>query len=182
MSNGATATAGGVNFVPSQGQYMAFNITANDFDAGTSAQSFCQAGWSTNNYDIWATMLYTGKIEFGGALPPIMPCGEIVSKIPDESLNYLKSSPPVHCLSQLNQPAIIPITFSPNPAHDQITFENLNENITYAIEICNISGQVLSNQTIQKDNTIDVSKLLPGLYIIKVSNPSGVYVSKLIKE
>ena len=74
------------------------------------------------------------------------------------------------------------ISFYPNPAKDKISIKNLDEIKTNTIEIFDISGQVVLIQTIQKDNSVDVSNLVPGVYILKVSNASGVFVRKLIKE
>jgi len=70
----------------------------------------------------------------------------------------------------------------PNPAKNKISIESLDENNSNTVEIFDISGQVVFNQTIQKDNSIDISNLASGIYIVKVSNGSVVVVSKLIKE
>ena len=53
----------------------------------------------------------------------------------------------------------------PNPAKDKITIENLDKNTSSTIEIFNISGQIVLNETVQKDNSIDISNLVPGVLL-----------------
>ena len=74
------------------------------------------------------------------------------------------------------------VSISPNPAKDKITIFNLDESFKYRVEILDISGKILLNQLVQKNNSVDVSILEPGIYIVKVSNSSVVFISKLIKE
>jgi len=85
------------------------------------------------------------------------------------------------CGENLNQLTGNKISIYPNPAKDKITIENFDVFNSNLIEICDISGRVALNQTLQ-NSTIDISNLVPGVYIVKVSTASGIFISKLIKE
>lgn len=68
----------------------------------------------------------------------------------------------------------------PNPGTNQITIEIYDK---AAIEILNIEGQIMKTiSTAEKQNSIDVSDLSKGIYIIKAKTDRGVAVKKFIKE
>ena len=73
-------------------------------------------------------------------------------------------------------------SISPNPATNYITVENIDESSNNTIEICDISGKAIIKQMMQKNSRIDISKLASGIYIVRMSNVSGVFIGKLIKE
>jgi hypothetical protein len=122
------------------------------------------AGWSGDTLTI--------AYPYSNLTTIVMPCQNIT----------LKAIFGCGCGDNINQLSANKISIYPNPANDKITIQNLDENTSNSIEIFDISGPVVINQTIQKDNSIDVSNLASGLYIVKVSNSSGALVSKLIKE
>lgn len=75
------------------------------------------------------------------------------------------------------------ITIYPNPAHQQIIIENLNEN-HMDLRIINASGQTCIEQTYYTSGTpLDISKLSSGTYFIIYSQKNGKsYAQKFIKE
>jgi hypothetical protein len=85
-------------------------------------------------------------------------------------------------ITSLNENDWNNISVYPNPAKNTIFIDNLDPDYINIIEIYDLSGQVVLNQTIQYNISINVSNLVSGMYIFKVSNPSGVSISKLIKE
>ena len=69
----------------------------------------------------------------------------------------------------------------PNPAQDQITMKATNS--IEAIEVYSVLGQMVLNETIKVNNSgVDISHLVTGTYMLKVStsNQTGIY--KLIKQ
>jgi Zn-dependent metalloprotease len=64
------------------------------------------------------------------------------------------------------------ISIFPNPATNSITIKNIKQDFT--IEVYNIIGQKIKNQNITPDNnTIDVSSLSNGAYILKLKGYDG---------
>ena len=64
------------------------------------------------------------------------------------------------------------ISIFPNPATNAITIKNIKQDFT--IEVYNIIGQKIKNQNITPDNnTIDVSSLSNGAYILKLKDYDG---------
>jgi len=97
--------------------------------------------------------------------------------------NAIKSLP-------VTNPTLIPektsadgmISIYPNPAKDKITIEISDGNSVNNIEIFDISGKLILSQTILMKNNFGISSLEPGIYIIKVSGNSGVFIGKVIKD
>ena len=71
------------------------------------------------------------------------------------------------------------ITISPNPAKNSITISNLFDE-KYDVVIRNIMGEVVKK--ISNGNTIDISKLPTGVYLITVKQGSKVQTKKFIKN
>jgi hypothetical protein len=165
MSNGANATQGGTAFVPTEGSYIAFNVTDLDYDAGTNTASYCQAAWSTNDNDIWATMEYCGKVEFMGPLPSL-PCNAITINdgLCDNAINNTVKNDAVTIISS-------------NPVADEIQFSA----VVKEVKVIDLVGKVVAeaNQT----DEISVSGLANGLYIVNyVSEDNQTFVQKVIKK
>jgi hypothetical protein len=72
------------------------------------------------------------------------------------------------------------IKIYPNPANDNLTIEAPSK---ATIEILNIQGQLLLQQSIQETKTeIDISGLSTGIYYIKYQTEKDAAVKKLIKK
>lgn len=65
----------------------------------------------------------------------------------------------------------------PNPATDYVTVEGEDVN---AVEIYSLAGTLMARE--KAENTINVSNLAKGTYIVKVISTEGVKVEKLIKK
>ena len=80
------------------------------------------------------------------------------------------------------------ISLSPNPASTQLTIHTLFSTIsrTAAVSIMNVLGQeVLRPTSLQwkgQDATIDISKLMAGMYFLEMKTESGVDTKRFVKE
>ena len=64
------------------------------------------------------------------------------------------------------------IEIYPNPASDQLFWNNVNEDLSY--KMMNVHGQVTSTGLVNKSNkALDVSTLPGGLYYIKIYNQNN---------
>jgi hypothetical protein len=71
----------------------------------------------------------------------------------------------------------------PNPANDYVNFKLLSKTNISFIEIINIQGILVNRQKIvNNQNTIDVSNLSVGMYIIKIHTDNGYIMKKIIKQ
>ena len=70
--------------------------------------------------------------------------------------------------------------FYPNPVESVLNVNISTPELDYTIELYSIQGQLIS--TFKNTNTIDVSNLLSGEYLVKVSNLKSSSVSKFIKQ
>lgn len=82
-------------------------------------------------------------------------------------------------ISPPNQVSADKLRIYPNPAQNVIHIEGLSENFT-SLEILNQSGQVVSRNYDENQTDIDVSKLNPGLYIIKITNIDDINIHKIV--
>jgi hypothetical protein len=66
----------------------------------------------------------------------------------------------------------------PNPnSTGKLQFEgNVNLN---SVEIIDLSGKTITNQTITNSESIDISNLHSGMYLVKMIADEGVFTSKL---
>ncbi len=73
------------------------------------------------------------------------------------------------------------ITLFPNPATSflQVSVQLLNKNSS-AIQICDVAGNVLLE--IKNQNTIDVSALSKGFYVVKIKEGDNYFTRKFIKQ
>ena len=69
------------------------------------------------------------------------------------------------------------ISIFPNPAADYIT---VNSNDVERIEIYSLSGQLVAAS--EGVNTMEVSQLAAGNYIVRIFTPQGVQAQKLMKR
>jgi PKD repeat protein len=72
----------------------------------------------------------------------------------------------------------------PNPAHDILNIDMNNSFVTYPAEIINTSGKILKTaRLISGTNTIQISNLPTGLYLLKISGQIGSqYTQRFIKQ
>ena len=68
----------------------------------------------------------------------------------------------------------------PNPCSDRLVIESIDFALFETVSVCDLSGKTVSVLKIS-DNTVDLSNLHSGLYIIKLSKGSDSY-SKLIEK
>lgn len=72
------------------------------------------------------------------------------------------------------------VSIFPNPASNSLTInDNLNSE-TSSVEIYDVTGRIVMSSEL-KTNTIDVSKLNSGNYILKLKSENGTAVKKFIK-
>lgn len=85
-----------------------------------------------------------------------------------------------YSVSNLNKDKIKKeISLYPNPSNHYI---NINENYNFDdIKIYSISGQLVCKPKIE-GKRIDISNLIPGIYIMEFNNNNEIYYSKLIKN
>jgi arabinogalactan endo-1,4-beta-galactosidase len=73
--------------------------------------------------------------------------------------------------------------FYPNPVSNTLSFKNANGVIVKALKITNILGKTVYFNVNAKDrNTIDVSKLSSGIYILSIVSQDGIQQFKFIKK
>jgi Secretion system C-terminal sorting domain/Leucine Rich repeats (2 copies)/Domain of unknown function DUF11 len=73
------------------------------------------------------------------------------------------------------------LTLYPIPVKDNLNFSLKNNEITSSISIYNLLGQLIQTVT-NPSNSIDVSNLQSGSYLIKVTTDKGISSGKFIKE
>ena len=73
-------------------------------------------------------------------------------------------------------------TLYPNPVKDILTI-NVNISEEYNYEILNTSGTtILSHQSINKTEQLDLSELASGIYFLRVSSEKNVEIKKIVKH
>lgn len=72
------------------------------------------------------------------------------------------------------------ITASPNPSNDGIfTLNGLND-AESSFEVRDLSGHIVAQSA--KTATVDLSGNAPGVYVVTVSNPNGMFTARLIRQ
>ena len=72
------------------------------------------------------------------------------------------------------------IKIYPNPTSDDLTIEDLQKS---TLEITNIQGQTILQQTLQQGKTdIDIRRLAKGVYILRLCSNDKTVVTKIVKE
>ena len=77
--------------------------------------------------------------------------------------------------------AINNINIYPNPVQNELFIELDNQEVTN-ITIIDYSGRVVQVMTNNTANSIDVSNLTQGIYILKISTKEGVFTNRFIKQ
>ncbi|WP_223034981.1 T9SS type A sorting domain-containing protein [Hanstruepera marina] len=72
------------------------------------------------------------------------------------------------------------ISVTPNPAADYINIEIPNNSLNFVSELYDITGK----QVLRKENleTLDVSQLKTGIYILRIKTDNGVVSRRIVKE
>lgn len=72
----------------------------------------------------------------------------------------------------------------PNPAQEQFTIRfNANAEAATRFEIFNTNGSLIQAGVLNSDNqTISVTDWAPGIYLVRVSNESGIYTQRFIRN
>ena len=99
--------------------------------------------------------------------------GEIVVNPVDQNQS---SSGLIGILSQVNQQLEVPqfelsenVVVYPNPTESSILFKSKENLSNQKVTIYNTSGQLVAEKTIQSDNSVDLSNLSSGIYVIQLS-------------
>jgi 1,4-alpha-glucan branching enzyme len=74
------------------------------------------------------------------------------------------------------------IQLYPNPASDLLYISYKNTESAAGLEIFDVTGRVVLNKRINNDDIVDVAKLKPGLYIIKLRFNNSTYAERLIVD
>lgn len=94
-----------------------------------------------------------------------------------DNLNFTGNATSVKELLASNNISIYPNPSSQNEIHVSTNNEKL-----LSIEIMSVDGKLINQIELSKQsNTVDISGLAPGQYIIKLNTESNVYTSKFIK-
>jgi len=91
----------------------------------------------------------------------------------------------VRCLKDNNTSSTITLNSSeiiifPNPAYEKIYISPI-DNLNGSINIFDIQGKQVINKNIDS-NPVDISYLIPGLYILKFVKSDNIIINKFIKE
>lgn len=85
-------------------------------------------------------------------------------------------------LTSENDIALSDVYIYPNPTSNQLSFTFTNSLTNYEISIYNVLGKKITKYTNLTTNMIDVSRLLKGVYIVKIAHQSEYKTFKLIKR
>ena len=69
----------------------------------------------------------------------------------------------------------------PNPSSDALSVREIETNLFNHLEIFSLKGRLLSKTAFNKEQSIDISNLAKGQYIIRLSNAQG-FVSKVFQK
>jgi hypothetical protein len=72
-------------------------------------------------------------------------------------------------------------TIYPNPVHAQLNIESESFDIQN-LEIFNLTGKQLLQKKYNPNETLDVSSLVNGLYVLKINTEDGTFTKKLVKK
>ncbi|RXR22122.1 S8 family peptidase [Flavobacterium stagni] len=70
----------------------------------------------------------------------------------------------------------------PNPASTEIHFNNPKELTLNSVNIYDITGKLVAHSSSIVNNTVDVSALQSGMYMVKISSENGIFVRKFSKK
>jgi hypothetical protein len=107
---------------------------------------------------------------------------EIVGILLDYNTGRIENSAIDHLITNVSEQSVSQsIAMYPNPARDMFFIEaksNLQE-----VQLLNISGQLVSNQTVSGNKTeINISDFKPGIYLVRLMSQDQVITRKLVIE
>ena len=92
-------------------------------------------------------------------------------------------NPNVLSSTEIHSDADSNLSISPNPANHQIFVKSTKDELITEIQLLNGFGQmVLSLQSYEAEQMIDLRGIQSGYYFIRVINSQGIFVKKLIKN
>ncbi len=93
------------------------------------------------------------------------------------------NAPPNHPLAVLGELKSVLITLSPNPTRGMLQVQGLPPGNT-TVSVFNLLGQlvVLQKDLRTRECTLDLSKLLPGAYYVRISSANSVVTKKVVRE
>lgn len=112
------------------------------------------------------------------------------TQIKNKGYIYFDSNPAVITNTALNtiqngiavptSPAIAHVKVYPNPATDEVFVENLQGG---KVSIYNVNGALITEQEVIAGKvSVDISRLAPGVYILKAINKDNTVTTKLVKQ
>jgi choice-of-anchor B domain-containing protein len=107
---------------------------------------------------------------------PLLPSGNILVSDMQTGLYIIEID---YESAGIESESINRVNLYPNPTNDYLTID-LDESFFY--EIFDLQSKKVSSESITKNNTIDVSGLNRGVYILKVTTNNEVYTQKIFKK
>ncbi len=99
---------------------------------------------------------------------------------PDKEHCYIKEYSSTHTFTGIKDQEWAMLALFPNPASRTIYISDEHRFENAEVEILNYSGQLVLKQALS--NSIDVSQLSKGLYLLQINSKNKRYYSKFIKE
>ena len=122
--------------------------------------------------------LFGHKVEFQESPGPYFKCYE------DNDINY-KANNKFNCdglegISEIDKKNELQLY--PNPTTDKINISiSIGQNLI--MQVYNTVGQCVMQKELNNfTNSIDISSLINGIYILKITSPNGTIEKKIIKE
>lgn len=172
-------------------------------DKTLPVQEHCDFTWSSSNMTVNFSMSNPNCTNFiwdfgNGNTSTINPNPIVTYATPGTYSACFQCNAPANCLScaTITVPSnssgttgieetqnILGFSVYPNPSNNYITIENNNEQLNSTYIILNSIGQhVLSGQLIGELNTVDISELSNGIYLVQIETNSGRVSEKIIKN
>jgi len=93
----------------------------------------------------------------------------------------LKQTESVTSVNEIN--SNIDVTILPNPASNSITITMPSNTSMFSTEIISINGvSIQSNDVKGSSTTLNIEKLQPGIYLVKVKSGNKVYTKRIVKS
>jgi hypothetical protein len=120
-----------------------------------------------NGQVMGSTLSYACKFAYAGGMAVTKYCSYQVGK---------------NCnTAGIDNPAISPLVFFPNPVSNELNISNIREEAT--ISIYNLTGKlVFSRKSVSDNEKIDVRFLNNGIYLIRVNGKNTLRTYKMIKQ